>query len=472
MPTRITKFLATVMLLALPVQVLGSSFGPGLLVNTESFTIIDDAGGGANVELRFGDIVNKSLFWNNAQTRFEFNSNLHVVNNLSGSGTLRIEGNTATKADLFINADNGASDAVLTFGNDALPESLTFKRTLSQFEFSDDVYIANNLSASGSVFLEGNVTADAGTLTVDAAGNEVGIGNTNPHSTLTLSGSFATQTRTVSGAYTVTAADQLILANGTGSSFTITLPSAVGIQGRQYSIKKIDRNIQSTITVSPQAGELIDNLSNYRLTDRGETVSIQSDGTGWRITRLSPYDLTTFRTKGSIRNQWYTSPSNGTALATGAPTINTLRAMPLIITKTTTIDQMAINITTLGAGSNVRVGIYSDNGNNYPDALIADAGSISTAAAGIKTYTTNLPVTLQPGLYWMAIVGNGTAPTMRTFAVGGMNPVLGYASTLPANAQFGWSVAFAFAALPATFTAGGTPITAVPLPAIFVRVSQ
>jgi hypothetical protein len=258
--------------LLFPGLVVASSFGPSVLVNTENFTIIDDAGGSGNVELRFGDTINEHLYWNAAQSRFEFTDDLsvqgnlsgttlttsnlrncvlqtnsvgvaacgtsltqttadaryvntsgdtmtgtltirsgaglnasgtiltnsditlnsdqgagnatltfgnitlnetllfsatasrfefsddvHVTNNLSGSGTLRIESNVATKADLFINADNGANDAVLTFGNDTLPETLSFARLQSRFEFSDALHVTDTLSTSGALIAEGDV---------------------------------------------------------------------------------------------------------------------------------------------------------------------------------------------------------------------------------------------------------------------------------------------------------------------------
>lgn len=281
---------------------------------------------------------------------------------------------------------------------------------------------------------------------------------------------------TKTGTATLTDAERVVLADATSAAFTLTLPTAAANAPYDvFYIKKIDSALANIVTIDANASETIDGLLTITLANRGETVTLQSDGTNWRVISRRAYDVSGYRTKGSTLNQWYSSPNSGTALTTGAGTVNVLRAIPFVVSKTMTIDQMAINVTTVGAGGagTARVGIYADDGNSYPGALVVDAGTAVTTATGVKTFTTGLPVTIDPGLYWLAYVhGNSTtAPTMRAFAVASLTPVLGYASTLPANAQFGWSVAFTYAALPATFTAGGAAITAVPIWAVFVRTS-
>ena len=272
---------------------------------------------------------------------------------------------------------------------------------------------------------------------------------------------------------TLTASETVVLADATTAAFTITLPTAASSTPRTiFYIKKIDATLANLVTIDGNGSETIDGMLSITLAQRGEAVFLQSDGTNWRIIGRRDYDLSAYKTRGSTLDQWYSSPNTGTALTTGAPAANRLIAIPLVVSKVMTIDQMAINVTTLGASSTPRIGIYADNGNNYPGVLIADAGTQSGGSTGVKTYTTNLPITLDPGLYWLAYVTNATAPTIRSFAVASMHPILGYASTLPTNAQFGWTVAFTFGALPNPFTASASALTAVPIPAIFVRASS
>ena len=176
------------------------------------------------------------------------------------------------------------------------------------------------------------------------------------------------------------------------------------------------------------------------------------------------------RTTGSTLDQWYTTPTTSGTTVTGAPALDTLFANPFIISKTQTIDRMAVNITVLGSGSTPRLGIYTDDGNNYPGTLVVDAGTQDGGSTGIKTYTTGLPITLEAGLYWLVYFTNGTAPTFRTFSVSSLINVLGYSNTLTSTSgNAGWTKALSFDVLPSTFPAGGSIMNTNPVPAVFVR---
>jgi hypothetical protein len=172
---------------------------------------------------------------------------------------------------------------------------------------------------------------------------------------------------------------------------------------------------------------------------------------------------------GATPDRWYTAMETGLAKTIGAPTANNLRAIPIIFTKRRTLDGIAINVTTLLAGT-TRLGIYADNGNSYPGALVLDAGAVDTSTIGVKIITINQ--TINPGLYWLVAVGS-SAPTIRCFAVGGLVTILGSPNTLPTTPSVGYSMTFTYGVLPANY-AGGTVtyITAVPVPCIYVRISQ
>lgn len=173
------------------------------------------------------------------------------------------------------------------------------------------------------------------------------------------------------------------------------------------------------------------------------------------------------RRTGTTADRWY--PAGlvaAVAMTTGAPTANILRAMPLIVGKVT-LDGIAINVTTLTAG-NARLGIYNDDGNVYPGSRILDAGAVDTGSAGVKAIGINQA--LQPGLYWLVIVSNA-ASTIRALSLTACMPILGVDNTLSVTPGVGWSVAFNYAALPATFPSAAAAIVAIPIPAIFVRAS-
>ncbi len=184
-------------------------------------------------------------------------------------------------------------------------------------------------------------------------------------------------------------------------------------------------------------------------------------------------DESSFRhTGGSGSEIWYIANlGNCTALTTGAPTANTLRALPFIApARGGRLDRIACNVTTLLAG-NLRLGIYKaiSDSNIYPGSLLAVSGDISSGTTGVKSYTIDLA--LNPGeLYWLAHVGS-VAATLRCMAVGGVGPIMGMTSALSTAPNAGYSVAHTYGALPSVFTAGGSVITAVPIPALAFRFS-
>lgn len=90
------------------------------------------------------------------------------------------------------------------------------------------------------------------------------------------------------GAYTASAADTTIICNATGGSFVITLPTAIGIGGKIYVIKKTDASA-NTVTVDGNASETIDVALTKVITKRHEFIMIQSDNANWQI--ISSYEV-------------------------------------------------------------------------------------------------------------------------------------------------------------------------------------
>lgn len=117
-----------------------------------------------------------------------------------------------------------------------------------------------------------------------AATDRVQINTTDITTTLplTIGGALATALSTKTGNYTITAADSIILADATAGARTMTLPTAVGIPGRQYTIKRINAGA-NTVTVATTSPQTIDGSSTYSLTSQYQKVTIVSDGTNWMI---------------------------------------------------------------------------------------------------------------------------------------------------------------------------------------------
>jgi len=176
---------------------------------------------------------------------------------------------------------------------------------------------------------------------------------------------------------------------------------------------------------------------------------------------------------GSSWETWYfPGMKAATALTTGAPTANVLRAFPFVAPRRgAVLDRIGINVTTLLAGS-TRLGIYRtvSESNLYPGDLLLDAGQVDTGTAGVKTLTINQA--LDPGRIYHAGIVSNAAPTLRCIALAGVGiSLLGFGAAFPTTPTLGLSVAFTYAALPTPFPAGAVAITAVPVPVIGLRFS-
>jgi len=281
-------------------------------------------------------------------------------------------------------------------------------------------------------------------------------------------------TSTKTANYTLLAADDIILADATGGAFTLTLPTAVGIGGRIYVIKKIDAALANLVTIDAAGSETIDGMLDWKLSQRGQFVVLESDNANWRTLAYSPFDLNAYRPKGVTLNRLLTGLSSGATLGTTFTGVaDVIKAVPFIVEKVSTFDTIYAEVTTLLAAGRFRVGIYADDGNMYPGALIAgsDVAEMTTDATGVKTNTFVTPIILQPGLYWLVWVANtaGTA-VYRALPTTAIMPLLGMISTMGATSQgTHWTGAFTYAALPATFPAGATINAAVTTPMVLVR---
>lgn len=89
----------------------------------------------------------------------------------------------------------------------------------------------------------------------------------------------------VTGAYTVLATDGVISADATGAAFSVTLPTAVGITGRTYQIRKADATA-NVVSVATTASQTIGTVAApWTLGQRRQSVTVQSDGANWVVLR-------------------------------------------------------------------------------------------------------------------------------------------------------------------------------------------
>jgi uncharacterized protein with beta-barrel porin domain len=98
-----------------------------------------------------------------------------------------------------------------------------------------------------------------------------------------VEGSLSMTIKTVTSNYTITGADNTILANTTSGALTVMLPATSGISGRIYTIKKIGTGgLDNSLTISPGSAT-IDGGSSYTIYNDWTYVTLQTDGASWFV---------------------------------------------------------------------------------------------------------------------------------------------------------------------------------------------
>lgn len=108
--------------------------------------------------------------------------------------------------------------------------------------------------------------------------------------------------------------------------------------------------------------------------------------------------------------KFYATPTAGTVGIDEGQ--DALCLVPFLVPETVVVQSLSANVTQAAASATVRLGIYACGaGTDLPSGVpLVDTGTgLSAATTGIKTSTTNLPITLTPGLYWLAAVYQGAA---------------------------------------------------------------
>jgi len=139
-----------------PMTVQASSWGPTLLVNTESFMTIDDTDS-TNIELRFGDSVNEILRWDVTDNQFVLTDDLEILGSLSGV-TLHAQDNLTSSGGLTVGSearfnDNVDVEGILSGAIIKAATSLTSSGTLvwEGAASGASLYVADGFFGSGLV---------------------------------------------------------------------------------------------------------------------------------------------------------------------------------------------------------------------------------------------------------------------------------------------------------------------------------
>ncbi len=138
---------------------------------------------------------------------------------------------------------------------------------------SADIGDATNANTANTVVKRdpsGNFSA--GTITANLNGN--------------VTGNVQYSLSTKSSNYTVTTGDAVLLGNAASNVVTFTLPSAAGLTGRQFTIKKID-NSANAVNVTTSSAQKIDGGTTVTLSSQWQALAVMSDGANWLITHTT-----------------------------------------------------------------------------------------------------------------------------------------------------------------------------------------
>ncbi len=191
---------------------------------------------------------------------------------------------------------------------------------------------------------------------------QVGVGTITPNSTLDVRGSVATNYRAFIANTTASATDNLLVFTG-NSAATITLPTAVGCDGRNYMIKNASTTGPTPVlTIATTSAQTIDGAPTWTITSAYETITLISNGANWNISAQS--------LPGGSGVNW---TQNGNAVAS-QKSIGTITDYSLPFITNNTEKMRLTNIGNLGIGT-------STFNATYPEKLVVDAGTTTSVNA-------------------------------------------------------------------------------------------
>lgn len=132
---------------------------------------------------------------------------------------------------------------------------------------------------------------------------------------------------------------------------------------------------------------------------------------------------------GLVSGSYISQAINASALSTIIAAANRLDFMPFIPAKNLTINELAVEVSTLIAASQGRLGVYSSDSAGNPGAkLVEGAAVIDCATVGAKALAIANTTLIAGTVYWFAVLSSSTQ-TYRGVPVAALQS-LGHNATL------------------------------------------
>lgn len=274
---------------------------PAATATGRVYVIVDGAGTATTAAITLTPNGSDTI---NGQANFALDKNLGAAfiiadgtsdwNVLASPGTFG--GGTVTSITAGTGLSGGTITSSGTIAIDSTVATLTGTQTLTNKTLSD-VFMGNSFSSKSATLR--NITLTASTSFVEQETLTIGSGfslELPATSTLEILIHEATASpkkftgvqygyagpKTAS--YTLTSADTFVDFNATSTALTATLPTAVGIAGKEFVISKQDTSTNA-ITVATTSSQTIAGATNDYLSFANNEVGYVSDGSNWRISR-------------------------------------------------------------------------------------------------------------------------------------------------------------------------------------------
>ena len=221
-------------------------------------------------------------------------TNVDIKISPNGTGEILLDGGTVVGVPTGGNKGSGSLNAeALYIGGDLLTSVVS--------TFDSDTFTGDG-STTGFTLSRAAVSEDAILVAVSGLVQDGGVDYTVSGTTLTFTtappntvkilvlfqdakATINETTTTKTGAYTTIAADDVVFADSTSSSFTITLGTAAVISGNHTTIKDSGGNgTANNIIIDTEGSETIDGAASVTISSDFEVFTFTSDGTNWFIT--------------------------------------------------------------------------------------------------------------------------------------------------------------------------------------------
>lgn len=238
--------------------------------------------------------------------------------------------------------------------------------------------------------------------------------------------------------YTANAYDDLALVDATSASFTVNLPTAVGMNGNTLRFKRTDSTSANTVTLDANGAETINGSSTFVLIAQDQEIEIMSDGSNWNIVgqikiNASAYVAapTAFTTTSASYTNVTGAQFSSKTLGGGAQapaTANDLALKIAFLPKGTYQVMCYIAYANAGSGSSVNIRMFdgttqigqSGTGNAQNGATYASGGLI-TYASDQSNITFTAQGKAQGGVTFQTSAFNGSSASDASIVITRLN---------------------------------------------------